>query len=80
MRKPQAGPCQSCENLRKALILLLPANDIVRNGGTCWCHPSYDVAKYGHSIACACATEALVGVPVTPEEMDEAERTCHEQH
>lgn len=48
------------ELLRHALILLSPVDSQKRaGGGLCWCRPDYDVAKYGHSVACGVARAAL---------------------
>ena len=48
------------ERLRSALVIQCPANSYgMQRGELCWCHPDYDAERYGHSVACAAAKEAI---------------------
>lgn len=52
---------EQIERIRSALILLAPAGERRQALAPkpCWCAPNYDEERYGHSVACAAAREAL---------------------
>ena len=53
--------------LREALVMQCHAhNKDVERGKLCWCGINYDFERFGHSVACAAAKEAL-------QEMDKLE-------
>jgi len=51
------------DQLRSALIVQCHAhNKDMQKGNLCWCALDYDFEKYGHSIACVAAKEALQAI------------------